>query len=160
MGRNRRIGWIVGGTITAVLVTLCVLAAGVVVLCAGLGSLASYNRYQPCVPGRPEGITVTHLVGTYTTDDGGRLVLAADGTFTSSGVTYEDVHDVPGKLSGPGEWRLQAGGDGFGDIRLGFTDFRYGASLRISGTLDEPWLYWFVSDPDLCVIYRFDRVAT
>jgi hypothetical protein len=143
-------GWLAG-----VLIALCV----AVLCCAGTclgGYLLVGARHRPCVAGRPSGITVEHLAGRYSTARGGQLVLARSGTFTSTDIVI-DLDNQPRTLSGPGTWTLLSRDEGFGDIRLGFTEARFAAYLSISGTTSDPWLYWYIGDPDLCNIQRFDR---
>lgn len=146
-----RRGWLVPATATLVMIGGCC-----VVACVG-GFLLFGGRYTPCVPGRPAGISAEELAGRYITDGQGELVLDRAGTFTLRGITIE-FDNEPLTLSGPGTWSLLAHDEGFGDINLGFSDAKFSTYLQISGTRTRPWLYWFIGDPDLCHIRRFNRV--
>jgi hypothetical protein len=103
------------------------------------------------------------LTRSYVTEDGGRLQLNADGTFTSTGVSnFGDFAQMP--LSGPGQWSLNNPGAEFGDIRVSFTappgyTGGYMTSLEISGSREHPWLFWYVDDPDSCDLYRFTEAS-
>jgi hypothetical protein len=134
---------------------LCVVALFCVAACFG-GFLLVGGRYQPCVPGRTTGITVEELAGRYVTSRGAQLVLDTSGTFTARDIAIE-FENRPMTLAGPGTWSLSPGGDGFGDIDLSFNQARVGASLSISGSRTEPWLYRYIGDPDSCRIQRFVR---
>src|SRR5688572_6571508 len=68
------------------------------------GFLLFGGRYSSCVSGRPSGITMEGLAGTYSSTDGGRLVLDASGTLEAEAL----VSDVDSRwtLSGAGSWLL------------------------------------------------------
>jgi hypothetical protein len=132
----------------------------VLVLCCGVACVGGFRlleaRYTPCVPGRPAGLTAEDLIGRYVSSRGGQLVLETSGTFKAQGIEI-DFDGRTLSLSGPGEWSLLPGDDGFGDISLRFDEARFATYMRVSGTRPEPWLYWYIGDPDSCVIERFER---
>lgn len=144
------------------------MTAGVVAICFALlvwcgGSwdyLGPPVNYFGCGTDRPDGISAEGLVGAYTTVDGARLELHADGTLTAVALTTEFMN---GRIdvSGPGNWTLRPEGSQFGDLDLMLTGEGAGhaAHLRISGTREEPWLYWYNGDPDGCDLYRFNRTT-
>jgi hypothetical protein len=75
----------------------------------------------------------------------------------SRGITI-DFEGAPLTLSGRGTWSLLPRDEGFGDISLGFDEARFATFLEVTGTREAPWLYWYIGDPDSCMIRRFDRV--
>jgi hypothetical protein len=138
-----------------VVVVLCLVALCCVAGCIGGFRLVA-GRYQPCVSGRPTGITVEDLAGRYVTTRGAQLVFNASGTFIAQDITIE-FDNEPMTLAGTGTWSLLPKDDGLGDIDLGFDEARFSTYLLISGNRTKPWLYWYIGDPDSCQIQRFDR---
>ncbi|WP_446211853.1 hypothetical protein [Micromonospora sp. IBSANI012] len=156
-----------GRTIAAVSVGLIVAVLGgcgaLVIACAGLWAVFGPVNYFGCGTERPGGITAADVSGLYVTGDGGRLELRPDGTLTASGLDNSDDFESLPPLSGPGTWSLQPSDNQFGDIDVSFKsppgyNGGYGTYLDISGSRTAPWLYWYVGDPDSCVLYRFNRV--
>lgn len=153
------------GTMIAAVVTAMVFIGAAAVCCIGAWVIFSPVNYFGCGTERPDGITASDLVGTYVTADGGRLELRADGTFDASGLADHDVDGKPApqRLSGAGTWGLRPADSAGQDIYLSFTaptghPEGFMTGVDIAGTREEPWLYWHVSDPDLCDLYRFTRV--
>jgi hypothetical protein len=144
-------------------VAAMVFISAAVVCCIGAWVIFGPVNYVGCGTGRPDGITASDLVGTYVTADGGRLELRADGTFDASGLADHDVdgEPAPRRLSGPGTWGLRPADSVEQDIYLSFTapaGHQEGFGVSIAGTREEPWLYWYVGDPDSCDLYGFERV--
>ncbi|QGN49820.1 hypothetical protein GKC29_25340 [Micromonospora sp. WMMC415] len=156
-----------GRTAAAVSVGVIVAVLGacgaLVIACTGFWVVFGPVNYFGCGTERPAGITAADLAGSYATDDGGRLELRPDGTLTASGLDNSDGFESRPPLSGPGKWFLEPADNPFGDIDLIFEsppgyNGGYGTDLNISGSRTDPWLYWYVGDPDSCVLYRFNRV--
>ncbi|MGW1426999.1 hypothetical protein ACWD6K_00045 [Streptomyces sp. NPDC002431] len=159
-------GVLMGVAIGAVLVVVVPLA-----LLVGLFTLR-YLNVPPEPDGAPVTLTADELTGTWQDDRGGILVLAADGTFSSTEVCGDYVDfdnnlhagfDFPSRLSASGKW--DAGDstteEGATSVDLGFT---YGDG-EISGFYDArsgsdaPVLWTYVGDPDsgdLCVLKKAD----
>ncbi|WP_433223178.1 hypothetical protein ACQP00_25455 [Dactylosporangium sp. CS-047395] len=155
----KKVGVAAVGVTVAGLVAAC---CAVLACCAGGWVLFGPVNYFGCGAGRPDRIAEADLIGTYVTQDGARLELRAGDALVATALST-DFMDGFMDLSGPGEWHLQPETGSQGDIRLSLTsDGRPGsfsASLYISGTAREPWLYWYDGDPDSCELYRFDRTA-
>ncbi|WP_433065053.1 hypothetical protein [Dactylosporangium sp. CS-033363] len=147
-----------GVAATGVVAACCAVLA----CCAGGWVLFGPVNYFGCGADRPDHIAEADLIGTYVTPDGARLELQAGDALVATALST-DFMDGPVDLSGPGEWHLQPETGSQGDITLSLTsDGRpgfFGTSLYISGTAQEPWLYWYDGDPDSCELYRFDRTA-
>jgi len=150
---------------TAAVVAAMVFISAAVVCCIGAWAIFGPVNYFGCGTERPDGIRTSDLVGTYVTADGGRLELRADGTFDASGLTDHDVsgESAPRRLSGAGTWGLRPADSTAEDIYLSFTapaGYPEGflTGVDIAGTREEPWLYWYVGDPDVCDLYRFTRM--
>ena len=139
------------GLVTAV-GALSALAIVVIFCCGGAWALFGPVNYFGCGVHRPSGITEADLVGTYATDDGGRLTLNSDGSSTATSLDPEPGF---GPQSGSGDWQLLQGSE-FGDVELSIGTF--GMYLDIAGSRREPWLYWYDVDPDLCRLKRLNRV--
>ncbi|WP_433618686.1 hypothetical protein ACQP2P_21915 [Dactylosporangium sp. CA-139114] len=157
------------GAATGVVGALGVAVAGIVaaccailVCCAGAWVLLGPVNYFGCGAERPDGIAEADLVGTYEAQDGAHLELQADGSLVATALVTEFMGESL-NLSGPGEWSLQSAGGSQGDIRLRLTSDgkprSHGTSLDISGTREQPWLYWYEGDPDVCHLYRFNKIA-
>jgi hypothetical protein len=161
MARNRIVRTGNRGVVAAgIMVAVVAACGGLVAACAGVWGLLSPLASSGCDTARPERVTSRDLVGTYVTADGGRLDLRADGTLTATGLASElDPYATPPRrVSGPGTWKLLPARDGVGDIQVDFDGpDGYGSYLEISGSRDEPWLYWYIGDPQGCDLYRFDR---
>ena len=84
------------------------------------------------------------------------VVFTPDGTLTATNLTIDDDSRRP-TLDGTGSWSLLPHDDGLGDTGLGFDRAHYSTYMNISGSRTKPMLYWFVDDPDLCDLRRFDR---
>ncbi|MFF3391759.1 hypothetical protein ACFYW1_12615 [Streptomyces sp. NPDC002669] len=135
-------------------------------------------RVTTAVPppdGSPLALTASELTGTWQDDRGGVLVLAADGTFSTTEVCgdYSDFDgdigsgfDLPSRMSGTGAWDSDDGsyGDGATEVTLDFVPGYAGQDvsgfLEARGTRDSPVLWSYVGDPDsgvLCVLEKVDR---
>ncbi|MER5498822.1 MULTISPECIES: hypothetical protein [unclassified Streptomyces] len=162
-------GILLGLSIGAVLVVLVPL-----VLVALLLTLRAVNAAPP-PDGSPLALTASELAGTWQDDRGGILVLAADGTFSTTEACgdYADFDegthsgfDLPSRMSGTGTWDSDDGSyrDGATGVTL---DFAPGyAAEDVSGFLEarghrgSPVLWTYVGDPDsgvLCVLEKVDR---
>lgn len=165
--RSSYCAWVnTGRKVVAVSVGLIVAVLGacgaLVVACAGFWVFFGPVNYFGCGTERPANITVADLAGSYVTEDGGRLELHPDGTFTASALNNSDDFESRPPLSGPGTWALQPANGNFGDIELSFAsppgyNGGYHTYLDISGSRGDPWLYWYIGDPDSCDLYRFNR---
>ncbi|MEU2667547.1 hypothetical protein ABZ622_01555 [Streptomyces sp. NPDC007164] len=126
------------------------------------------------VPPEPDGppLVLAHsrLQGTWQDDDGGRLVLAADGTFSATDICgdYTDAvtgdssgFGFPSTMSGTGTWEsgVYASRDGATELSTEFAPGRVGGQLVARGTPGSPLLWTYVGDPDdgeLCVLRKAD----
>lgn len=142
---------------TAVLA--CVMAA------AGT-SVTGCARYVACGEEgkRPSGLTASDLVGTYEGKPFGRLTLAADGTFTAQDWPDPGAFEITGSspriAAGHGTWTLEPETH-FEDLDLHFatlgTQHNYGAGYSVAGSRQEPRVYRFAGDPDVCKFHIFRR---
>lgn len=157
------------GAATAAVGSLGLVIAGVgaivvpLAICAGLWVLLAPVNYFGCGTERPAGITARDLVGSYVSDDGARLELDAEGTFTASNMDISRPHQARTPLSGSGTWVLEPESDLVHDIQMSLDSesehgYQYIPDLYISGSRADPWLYWYITDPDTCRLYRLDRV--
>ncbi|MFE7464806.1 hypothetical protein ACFU6R_11995 [Streptomyces sp. NPDC057499] len=162
-------GILTGAVIGVVLVALApaVLVIGVVLM----RDLA----VPPEPDGAPVALSSDELTGTWQDDRGGILVLAADGTFSSTQVCGDYVdfdnnlrsgYDFPSRLSASGKWDADDSTNEEGATSVDL-DFTYGDG-EISGFYDArsggdaPVLWTYVGDPDdgkLCVLEKADRPA-
>ncbi|WP_433074212.1 hypothetical protein ACQP1P_26970 [Dactylosporangium sp. CA-052675] len=149
---------VLGAAVTGIAAACC----SVLVCCAGAWVFLGPVNYFGCGTERPDGVAEADLIGTYETRDGARLELQAGGSLVATALATEFMGGSL-NLSGPGEWSLQSAGGSQGDITLRLTsDGRprsHHTYLDISGTRERPWLYWYDGDPDVCELYRFDRIA-
>ncbi|MFC4145144.1 hypothetical protein ACFO0M_02640 [Micromonospora mangrovi] len=152
-----------GRTVAAVSIAVVGAWIALCAPCAGLWAYLGPVDYFGCGAERPANITATDLVGSYVTQDGGRLELSANGRFKADALNVSDDVESRSPVSGPGTWALQPAGRRPGDITLSYdysppgVNGGYGDSLNISGSRGDPWLYWYVGDHDGCDLYRFDR---
>jgi hypothetical protein len=154
----------------AVALGLSVGAALVVLVPLGLFALVLLLRFVN-VPPEPDGppLVLAHsrLQGTWQDDDGGRLVLAADGTFSATDICgdYTDAttgdssgFGFPSTMSGTGTW--ESGGYASQDateLSTLFAPGRVSGQLEARGTPGSPLLWTYVGDPDdgeLCVLRK------
>ncbi|SNT60732.1 hypothetical protein SAMN05421812_112176 [Asanoa hainanensis] len=122
------------------------LAAAVALALLVPTSAAGCSRLFGCAPAAPDDITVSDLAGAYTSSQGGRIELRADGTYRAS--------DLPTLADGSadGEWTLDLDSETTEDMRL--DDLQ----MWISGDREKPWLYQFDGDPDNCRLIEFHGV--
>lgn len=159
---GRRIATTAGGLLGCVIASVGFLAT-LLVVCAGVWTVFWPVNYLGCGIERPAGITARDLVGSYAADDGARLDLERDGTFTASSLDNSGVFRARPPLSGSGTWALRPEDSRFRDIRMSLDsapedEGGYVHGLYVSGSRDDPWLYRYLSDPDTCALYRLDRV--
>ncbi|MFJ8850288.1 hypothetical protein [Streptomyces sp. NPDC102437] len=156
----------------AVLLGLSVGAVLVVLVPVGLFVLVLLLRYVNVVPepdGPPLVLAHSRLQGTWQDEDGGRLVLAADGTFTATDICGDYTDDVtgdssgfgfPSTMTGTGTWESDVDGaqdDRATELSTKFAPGHVRGQLTARGTADSPFLWTFVGDPDsgeLCVLRR------
>ncbi|MFF7334345.1 hypothetical protein [Streptomyces sp. NPDC008150] len=119
---------------------------------------------EPPVPdGRPLVLPSGAFTGTWRDEDGGRLVLRADGTFASDGTC--------GDFSGPGLTDALSPAPGAGTwsasgtnadvpvtrVQVGFAPGGVWTVYEARGTAERPVLWQHLGDPDdgaLCVLSR------
>ncbi|MGW2177327.1 hypothetical protein ACWCXX_04375 [Streptomyces sp. NPDC001732] len=161
-------GILLGLSIGAVLVVL--VPVGLVVLLFGLRAL----NVPPEPDGPPLALTASELTGTWQDDRGGILVLAADGTFSTTEACGDYVDfgddtrsgfDFPSRMSGTGTWESDDGSyqDGATGVTLDFTT-EFAAEdisgfLEARGRSESPVLWTYIGDPDsgdLCVLKKVD----
>jgi len=132
------------GIATVVALAVVAILTAVVGVCVGAWVFLGPVNYFGCGQTRPANIIAAELVGTYETADGGRLQLFKDGTLQA-----EHLNQDESVLSGPGRWSLSSS-DSAGDVQLIFLDApgTVGEELNISGTRENPELYWYLGDPD------------
>ncbi|WP_405750626.1 hypothetical protein OHA19_16300 [Streptomyces sp. NBC_00012] len=157
----------------AVLLGLFTGAVLVVLVPVGLFALVILLRLVN-VPPEPDGpplvLPYSRLQGTWQDEEGGRIVLAADGTFTATTICGDYSDDVtgdssgfglPATMTGTGTWESDVYTEPDRVTGL-FTEFAPGhvsGQLTARGTAESPLLWTFVGDPDsggLCVLKKAD----
>jgi hypothetical protein len=133
-----------------------------------LVSLSSFacgvpSPFGGCAPGRPDGITTTDLVGTYSGQNAGTLVLNGDGSFTASELDVGFGDQGITAKSGTGTWTLQDRDSLQTDVSLVFVgpDGTEGGwdLIDVAGTKAEPLLWYFYGDPDECNLREMKRTS-
>lgn len=156
-------------------VVLVVGAAALAVCVALMLVFASRSLVPPPEPGGESlSLTGSQVTGVWRDESGGRLELAADGTFLSRDACGDFSVPADGarsgwtdvtRQSGAGTWSRRPGrGDGRDragtEIELRFADGGIWAGYRARGTPEAPFLWTFVGDPndgELCVLHKADR---
>jgi hypothetical protein len=142
-----------------------------VVLFGGLILLVLVGRVLSAPP--PDGSALVlrkeAVVGTWKDERGGRLVMRADGRFTSHGACgdFSDagLNRVPAPDSGAGTWRGSTMPDAeehtqVTEIQLTFVPSGVWSDYEARGTAGHPVLWQYIGDPDdgrLCVLKKFGK---
>ncbi|MEU9315403.1 hypothetical protein [Streptomyces sp. NPDC048295] len=155
----------------AVALGLGVGAVLLVLVPVGLLALVILLRFVN-IPPEPDGppLVLTHsqLVGVWQDGQGGRLVLAEDGTFSATHVCgdYTDSRTgdssgfgFPSTMTGPGTWEsvVNTTRDRATELSTSFAPGRVSGQLTARGKADSPLLWTFIGDPDsgeLCVLRK------
>ncbi|MFD0341293.1 hypothetical protein ACFVH0_21920 [Streptomyces sp. NPDC127117] len=161
-GLSNRAAVALGLSVGAALVVLVPLGLFVLVL------LLRFVNVPPAPDGPPLVLAHSRLQGTWQDDDGGRLVLAADGTFSATDVCgdYTDAatgdssgFGFPSTMSGTGIWEsgTYASRDDATEVSTEFAPGRVSGRLEARGTPGSPLLWTYIGDPDdgdLCVLRK------
>jgi len=100
---------------------------------------------------RPEGLVDQDLVGTYRGTGGTALTLKGDGSFTATGLpTDPDTGTEIAVGSNAGNWKLSPADGNDWPVALDFAKISYGTGFFVSGDRQDPHLYDFIGDPDMC----------
>ncbi|MGW1404768.1 hypothetical protein [Streptomyces sp. NPDC002403] len=156
---------------TAVALGLGIGAVLVVLVPVGLFVLVLLLRFVN-IPPEPDGppLVLTHsqLLGTWQDEQGGRLVLAEDGTFGATHVCgdYTDSRTgdssgfgFPSTMTGTGTWEsgVYTTRDRATELSTAFAPGHVSGQLTARGKADSPLLWTFIGDPDsgeLCVLKK------
>lgn len=110
-----------------------------------------------CGHERPAGLTPEGLAGTYK-GSGVTVDLWPDGKYVASPLTGA-VHDDFGEevpIRGEGMWTLVDGPRGYDlDLSVGGS----GRGLDVGGTLEAPYLWDYLDDPDSCEVVILRRAS-
>ncbi|WSB87142.1 hypothetical protein OHA60_26955 [Streptomyces cellulosae] len=106
------------------------------------------------VSGCGEEIDPRKLPGVYRNDDGGRIELSADGTFTATAVTTDEGAE-PADFSGTWDYEKADTSDDF--VYLGVQDGGLGATGGIQLYVEDQDSLFFRLDPDGPVTQTYDR---
>ncbi|UUU29529.1 hypothetical protein JIX56_06320 [Streptomyces sp. CA-210063] len=136
----------------------------------GIGAFALLlivSRLSVPIPdGEPLAMNTAEITGTWTDEQGGRLVLEPDGTFTSDGVcgdfSDDDLNAVSAPDPGAGTWEHDTWedldtGDPVSKVHLTFTPGGVWTAYEARGTSKKPVLWEYIGDPDegnLCVLEK------
>ncbi|MFH8760809.1 hypothetical protein [Streptomyces althioticus] len=96
------------------------------------------------------------LPGVYRNDDGGRIELLADGTFTATGVTTDEGAE-PADFGG--SWDYEKPNTSGDFVYLGVEDGGLGATGGIQLWVEDQDTLYFQSDPDGPVTQTYDRAS-
>ncbi|TDC68281.1 hypothetical protein [Streptomyces hainanensis] len=112
----------------------------------------------------PPQLTDAQLVGTWTDDHGGTLVLRADGTAVANDLdvhTAQAAYDggAPEPCSGSGSWTQDASPSGTPQLDLSVSGCMEGRDWQFGGTDDQPTLYYWIGDPDSLDQYTLHRMS-
>ncbi|MCF2127322.1 hypothetical protein L1I79_12870 [Strepomyces sp. STD 3.1] len=153
-GTGRRFG--LAGVVSVCGVTLpaVVLVGGLVAYGTGLIQL-----YEP------PRLTAAKLVGTWTDDQGGTLVLRADGTAVADDLgarTAEPANDgdAPEQCGGSGSWTRRESPSGTPQLDLRVSGCMEGIDWHSGGTEEKPVLFYWIGDPDSLDRYTLQRSST
>ncbi|MEU0910629.1 hypothetical protein [Streptomyces althioticus] len=108
------------------------------------------------VPGCAAEIDAQKLPGVYRNADGGRIELAADGTFTATGVTTDEGAE-PADFSGDWDYEKPGTSDDF--VYLGVEDGGLGTTGGIQLYVEDQDTLYFRFDPDGPVTQTYDRAS-
>ncbi len=100
------------------------------------------------------GIDPQRLPGVYRNDDGGRIELSADGTFSATRVTTSEGAD-PADFSGSWDYEDPGTSDDF--VYLGVEDDGLGATGGIQLYVEDQDTLYFQLDPDGPGTQKYDR---
>lgn len=144
---------------------ICGLIVAIVPAATGCG------RYSPCSGEgkRPSGLTVQDLAGSYRSDQGSIVTLGENGSLTTTGwpADLDGATGTAERRTGRGNWELSDDPSGW-DVSLSFhkiSDYKsagdghYGSGLEVSGSRQNPQLYYFLGDPDNCdnlIVFKSD----
>ncbi|MEU8539523.1 hypothetical protein AB0C52_05895 [Streptomyces sp. NPDC048717] len=110
----------------------------------------------------PPRLTRESVVGTYTDDRGGTLVLTADGVVTAHGLrTHEgDYSEEEKDCTGTGRWSFSPGRGPWDQTMETSLDTCFGfGTWGVMGTAERPKLFVYIGDPDSWDLYAVERGA-
>jgi hypothetical protein len=102
------------------------------------------------------GIDPQQLPGVYRNDDGGRIELSADGTFSATRVT---TSEGAGPADFGGSWDYEDPGTSDDFVYLGVEDGGLGATGGIQLYVEDQDTLYFQLDPDGPVTQTYDRAS-
>ncbi|MGQ5578312.1 hypothetical protein BIU87_00760 [Streptomyces sp. ZS0098] len=108
------------------------------------------------VSGCSEEVDPLELPGVYRNDDGGRIELSADGTFTATGVTTDEG---AGTADFSGTWDYERPSTSGDFVYLGVEDGGLGATGGIQLYVEDQDTLYFQLDPDGPVTQTYDRAG-
>ncbi|MEU0577530.1 hypothetical protein ABZ465_09550 [Streptomyces griseoincarnatus] len=108
------------------------------------------------VSGCSEEVDPHEMSGVYRNDDGGRIELSADGTFTATGVTTDEGAG-PADFSGTWDYEKPSTSGDF--VYLGVEDGGLGATGGIQLYVEDQDTLYFQLDPDGPVTQTYDRAS-
>ncbi|MBJ6643306.1 hypothetical protein [Streptomyces sp. BSE7-9] len=103
-----------------------------------------------------EEVDPHELPGVYRNDEGGRIELSADGTFTATGVTTDEGAG-PADFSGTWDYERPSTSGDF--VYLGVEDGGLGATGGIQLYVEDQDTLCFQLDPDGPVTQTYDRAS-